>query len=229
MDFSFISFLIGIVLGAVSSVLVGVQTLANALFDVLFLQKTWNRKELDRMGINYSEAEFMKRLKDGEHDVCKTFILSGINPNAKDEAKWSALHFAAMFAVPNMVSDLLKRGALLEYRNLGYTPLISAISAGNPGTAQILLVKGANVNAVDEDAHTPLITAVRLNREDYMKCVSLLLKHGADTSVRDKTGRDAVAYAKEMHRDDAKEMLESEIKTLSDTNRAVMSKNPSRG
>lgn len=52
---------------------------------------------------------------------------------------------------------------------------------------------GANVNAVDEYGETALMSAARSNRNPEV--ISVLLKNGADASIRDNEGKIAVDYA----------------------------------
>jgi ankyrin repeat protein len=58
----------------------------------------------------------------------------------------------------------------------GWTPLHSAAEEGHKDLVELLITKGANVNAKDEDGVTPLQYA---KIEGHTGIVELLRKHGA--------------------------------------------------
>ena len=110
--------------------------------------------------------------------------------------------FAAMFGPPGLVNDVLDLGASIEYRdNLGYTPLISASLLGYPQAVELLISKGADVNARNEDGQTAIMVSVlglSANQVDmnasgdnqwhnrWANVVDILLQNGADTGVKNK-------------------------------------------
>ena len=71
-------------------------------------------------------------------------------------------------------------------------PLFTAMTAQGPGLAELLITKGANVNAADGSGTSVLHYAARLGREDI---VTLLLKHGADVSAITASGRTVLFQA----------------------------------
>ncbi len=120
---------------------------------------------------------------------------------------------------------LLQHGASVNHTDAsGSTPLIIAARVSEPENVRLLLEHGADVNACNNEGHTPLISALlptaekmRLTfspttveaRQRTMQCVTpllekqalieqtvrLLLDAGADTTLRDATGRNAFDYA----------------------------------
>lgn len=46
-------------------------------------QREKARKELDRLGIEYSEKSFLYRLRKGDAILTNLFLTSGMNPNAR--------------------------------------------------------------------------------------------------------------------------------------------------
>ncbi len=120
---------------------------------------------------------------------------------------------------------LLENGANVHHADFsGSTPLIIAARAGEPENVRLLLAHGADVNARNKEGHTALISAllpteekVRLTfspttREAHQRTVEcitplfetislteqtvrLLLEAGADSSLRDASGRSALDYA----------------------------------
>lgn len=70
--------------------------------------------------------------------------------------------------------------------NLGWTPLHLAIYFGHKDVAEVLLAKGAELNAVNDNGDTPLHKASFIGREDL---VMLLIQYNADVSVINGEGR----------------------------------------
>ena len=73
------------------------------------------------------------------------------------------------------------------------TPLMFACAQGKTGLVELLLDKGAAVNATDDDGKTPLMYAVDSNQ---YKIIDLLLNHrGIEKNKKDKSGTSAFIYA----------------------------------
>ena len=64
-------------------------------------------------------------------------------------------------------------------RYIGYTPLHYSAWNGNIDIAELLIVKGANLNARDKKNNTPLDVAVKANK---IKIASYLRNSGAKTA-----------------------------------------------
>jgi ankyrin repeat protein len=62
---------------------------------------------------------------------------------------------------------------------------------------EYLLNNGADVNKVNKSGLTPLhITAIHIHYGTKYKSMKLLIKHGADLSIRDRDGKRPIDYAK---------------------------------
>lgn len=97
---------------------------------------------------------------------------------------------------------LIKYGAKIAgVPNNSETPLIAAVDAHSAPFIELLLSKGADVNAVNIAGLTPLMEAVRLHADEvdcpkrfnnvcgnapYLQMIRLLLDHGANPNFRDK-------------------------------------------
>jgi uncharacterized protein len=72
--------------------------------------------------------------------------------------------------------------------------LIRALQAEKSDIIDLLLEKGASVNAQDKDKRTPLIWAA--TKHDSAALIRLLLRRGADPSMKDVMGNDALSRAR---------------------------------
>jgi len=77
----------------------------------------------------------------------------------------------------------------------GWTPLHLASHYGQPAVVRRLIEAGADINSIAENplANTPVHTAVVAGQAE---CVTALLAHGPDLSLKDATGMTALDLAK---------------------------------
>lgn len=92
----------------------------------------------------------------------------------------------------DIVNKLLLRGADVNYKISGISPLFGAITAGQVGVVNLLIDKGAVVNTANHDELTPLYIAA--NRGD-MEIFNLLLKRGAELEYKNTSGVTALYMA----------------------------------
>ena len=74
----------------------------------------------------------------------------------------------------------------------GYTALMYAVMGNNATGAELLLAKGADVNATTDDGSTALIFA---SLYGSLQCVHLLLKSGVSINARNNGGWTALKAA----------------------------------
>jgi ankyrin repeat protein len=93
-----------------------------------------------------------------------------------------------------MVADLLAHGAQVTSRNAaGSTALHDAALAGSRPVVELLLNKGADVNAREtETGSTPLHHAASWGR---IEVVEVLVKLGADLNIKNRAGETALQAA----------------------------------
>lgn len=99
---------------------------------------------------------------------------------------------------------LILKGADVNLKNyLGQTAIFSLISRINRKPEQAeeyknciieLLTHHADINALDANGHTPLIHQCKIGSDP--KIISFLTYHGADISIKDDDGKDALYFAK---------------------------------
>ena len=89
---------------------------------------------------------------------------------------------------------LLDQGALVDHPDgeHGWTPFMYAATSNNKAMMQLLLSRKANINIQDKYGQTPLIKSAGWAKHDALK---MLLRLGADTTLRNIRGRTALEVA----------------------------------
>jgi ankyrin repeat protein len=121
-------------------------------------------------------------------------LLAGPQPdiNVLNENGESALMMAALKGQLDWVKRLIERGA--QVNKTGWTPLHYAATGPNPAVVQLLLERGAAVDAESPNRTTPLMMAARYGDEAG---VDLLLARGADPQRRNALGLSAADFARD--------------------------------
>lgn len=145
------------------------------------------RKELDRMGIEYSAASFLENSKNNNTDVVILFLKAGMYPDVEDEYGMTALMNAAADGSAEILDILIDAGS-----RGGWAPLLLAADNGQTEIVQVLLKAGIDVNAKAYGRETPLIVAAR---KGHTETVKALIDAGADVEAKDHQGATAVVLA----------------------------------
>ena len=120
---------------------------------------------------------------------------SGAEANVRDDHGHMPLHHAAQYGTPGMVRALLRGGAEVDARALGFqihygwdwTPLHLAVMYNpDPEVSAALLAAGADPRARGYEGETPIHLAAQ---NENPALVALLLETGADANARGSTGR----------------------------------------
>lgn len=124
-----------------------------------------------------AQAQLPKAIRDGKGEVLADLLKAGAKVNFRYSDGNTPLILAALYAQPDCVDLLIKKGADVNaVNNAGVTALIRA--ATNFDKARLLVEAGADVKARTHLGNTALILAAR--RYGNSATVKLLLKHGAD-------------------------------------------------
>lgn len=114
-----------------------------------------------------------------------------LNVNAVNQAGETALMMAVLRGNMAWSERLIARGA--EINKKGWSPLHYAATGPEPKTVQLLLERGAVVDAESPDRTTPLMLAARYGKEDS---VTLLLARGADPTRTNDRNMNAADFAR---------------------------------
>lgn len=133
---------------------------------------------------------------EGRLDAVRRAVEQGIAVDAREDNGNTALMLAAFEGREAVVQYLLEQGADVNAANRGgQTALMAAASGPSPGTVKLLLEKGANVNARE---NTELFTALMFAAaEGQLDNVRVLLRFGADKTLKDVDGETATDFARQ--------------------------------
>lgn len=118
-------------------------------------------------------------------NVIRALVAGGLNPATP----------GIVAGGPLMLEAWLDCGAPIDGTGSEDRPLhVSIEGRSSPDAALLLIKRGADVDAVDEEGRTPLMIAARCG---HVKIAKALLEHGCDTLAVDATGRSAFRHAVE--------------------------------
>ena len=163
------------------------------------------------------ETALMTASRTGSVAAVKALIAKGADVNAKET--WhgeTALMWAVSQKHPDVARELIAHGADVNAHSTvnkwerqnsaeprekwlplgGLTPLEFAARQGCAECIPVLVEKGADINATDQDGITPLLSAMINGHYD---AASVLLEKGANPNLADRTGRTPLYSAVDDH------------------------------
>lgn len=129
-------------------------------------------------------------IEKGQIDIVKLLLDNGININVRNDSKRStALHAAVKMNNIKILNLLLSRGANIsktdERRRSALHYAVTFLHV-KEAIIETLVNYGIDINQVDKNGLTPLLTACEKNNERGLVC---LIDLGADVTILDKSGR----------------------------------------
>lgn len=118
------------------------------------------------------EQTLLDAVRASDVETVRTLLKRGINPNAQDAGRDSALLLAVRQDHPELVQVLLDAGAYVDVRGRGFTPLGLAVRQGSLLLVRMLLRAGADPDIRNVDGDTALHSAVRLKRIDIASALA---------------------------------------------------------
>lgn len=128
----------------------------------------------------------------------------GVDVNLLNEAGESALMMAALKGETRWAKQLIDQGAQID--KTGWTPLHYAATGPEPAVVQLLLERGAAIDALSPNGTTALMMAAQYGSE---QSVHLLLTRGADPHLKNEKGLSAADFARLAHRESLANRLEA--------------------
>lgn len=126
----------------------------------------------------------ISHIKQNNVQLVKTDIKKGIDIN-RLEVGWTALMFAAAFNAQDVLNYLLPLNENIEEKNKA---LFVAIRYDNIEIANLLIEKGADVNAKDDFGDPVIFSAVYPVRAKSVEIVKFLIEHGALVNAKMHSG-----------------------------------------
>lgn len=123
--------------------------------------------------INYWNSEALRlTIRENKLEAAQLFLDKGVNINGYDDAGRTAMHNAARRCNAEAVKLLIRNKAKVDMPDKeGQTPLYVAASSGFPAVARMLILKGANVNARDNN-EVSVMQAIKLGKKAYMEATA---------------------------------------------------------
>ena len=154
--------------------------------DATITMKTGGRDTALSLATKHGHTESARALKEGGNDTQAAF------PDPGDELRHAAgtgylqeVQRLLDAGVPVDTRSQTRTGKIMDSLTItvhgGSTPLMEAASWGQADVAQLLIARGADVNASDDVGNTPLRLAA-----DHSNTVQVLLKAGADPNRASK-------------------------------------------
>ena len=149
-----------------------------------------NGVNIDATAIATRETPLFEAARNGFSDIAELLIDHGADIDAVDASSNTLLHKAMLSHDLKIVQLLLSKGALVNARTTsgnypGETPLHVAALIGYLKGAELLLLNGAEIDAVDRYGYTPLRRSVDNRHTDMTE---LLISKGADVTTEDANG-----------------------------------------
>ena len=162
----------------------------------------------------------------GQRDLVQLLLSAGADINARGPEERTALIYAIQAEQPEMALFLLEQeGVDLKAREShGSTPLVEAVAYNQLKVAEVLLEKGADINAQGPVGRTALhVVGPQLDIDLFR----WLLERGANPDARDDDGATPLHHAtvffmptNSAERDDARSALHLLLESTSDLNAA---------
>jgi ankyrin repeat protein/uncharacterized caspase-like protein len=155
-------------------------------------------------------------VKMGKTNLIDLLIKEGANVNSTDKNKQTPLHYAAKQNNTTIADILIKHNADINAQDVnGNSPLMTRIkesdimfgqsrSSINVAFANLLILKGANLNLTNNKGNTALHLALNIEEKDFNPLYTFpqnishsifLIKNGSKLNIRNNKGRTALFLA----------------------------------
>lgn len=133
------------------------------------------------------EEKMITSAAKGEYSKVVSLVKKGVDINAKNKARWTALAYACKYGHGDIVQFLVENNADINLTvNVGSTPLQVALNMKYFKIADYLIKHGADVNIPDITGMTALAWAAK---GGDLKTVKYLIENGADVNSKNVSSR----------------------------------------
>jgi ankyrin repeat protein len=144
----------------------------------------------------------------GHDEIVDLLIQHKVDVDMFNAQGQAPLHLASLYGNPESIKLLLAAGAKINIRDAdGNIPLHIAVLFRHPENLDEILKANPDIDAINTEGCTPFHLAVR--RPDNEKAIDLLIQHGADLSITDPAGRNALLVSVSSHQKEYIELLVS--------------------
>jgi len=157
----------------------------------------------------YSQSDdtndkFITSCAKGELSKVRNYLKRGVDINARNRARWTALAYACRYGHRDIIKLLVENGADVNQTvNTGSTPLYLALNEGYYDIADYLIKHKADVNIADIMGMSPLAWAVK---NGNLKMTKYLVEHGANINAINNNSRSILDISE---KDDVSKYLRS--------------------
>ena len=137
--------------------------------------------------------DLIKYARKGDLAKVQQIIAAGVDLNATDKNKLTALTWAAHTGYIEIVKLLIDKGANVNAQG-SWTALSWAAASGHTGIVILLLENGAYINAVNEHGCTALMLAAYSGEPETVR---ILIDKGANLTMKSKYSITALMMAKQ--------------------------------
>ena len=137
-------------------------------------------------------------VKNGDIKNAEELIRSGANADAKDDWRFTALHWAAWRGHVNVARVLIDKGADVDAKDKdGETALHWAALNGNVDIAKVLIWGGANVNMKNKNNETSVEIAIQYSHHQIAELIDDSINHRKALDILDMDMDELVRMADE--------------------------------
>ena len=174
----------------------------------VIMDRTEAIRELELLGICFTNEEFIRAVKEGNPPHVDLFIRGGMSVSKRDRDGNSLFMLALKRGFSIVANMLLTAGADIEDRDgMGFSPLLLTCGKETKGFHELamkLIHQGADVNVHDPLGWTPLCLAVSTGNTELLK---VLLEYGADIYAKTRRHESVMDLARKFHHEEMLKLL----------------------
>lgn len=134
----------------------------------------------------------------GHEAIVRLLLEKGADVNRKGQQGWYPISVAIEAGHAGIASALIEHGAEINVSYTYKTPLIHAAEKGRVEIVKLLLDKGADVRATDQNNMSALMQAIE---KGYPEIAKMLIEKGSDVNIRESGGYTPLALASSKHQE----------------------------